>query len=151
MIPIRWRKVLRDLGSNKTRTLLVLLSIAVGVTAIGMVLGSQIIVDESLPEAYAAVNPASGTLFAISTFDDDMVEAIRAMPEVGEAEGRRFVNVRFLTGDGEWRSMQLFAIPDFDDMSINKINSEEGAFPPPERTLVIERDSFRASLGLGDV
>ena len=150
MIPIRWRKVIRDVSSNKTRTLLILLSIAVGVTAIGMVLGSQIIVDESLPEAYAAVNPASGTLFALSTFDDDMVESIVAMPEVGQAEGRRFVNVRFLTSDGEWRSIQLYAVPNFDDITINKLNSEAGAFPPPERTLLIERDSFRDSLGLGD-
>ncbi len=151
MIPIRWRKVIRDVSSNKTRTLLILLSIAVGVSAIGMVLGTQIIVDENLPAAYAKVNPASGTLFAISTFDDDMIEAIVSMPEVGQAEGRRFVNIRFLTSDNEWRSMQLYAIPNFDDITINKINSESGAFPPPERTLVIERDSFRDSLGLGDV
>lgn len=151
MIPTRWRKVMRDLWSNKTRTTLVLLSIAVGVTAIGMVLGSQKIVDESLPEAYAAVNPASGTLYALSTFDDDMVEAIVSMPEVGQAEGRRFVNVRFQTSDGEWRSMQINAIPNFDDITINKLKPQAGAFPPPERSLVIERDSFRASLGLGDV
>ena len=150
MLPIRWRKVIRDIGSNKTRTILILLSIAVGVSAIGMVLGTQIIVEESLPAAYADVNPASGTLFALSTFDDDMIEAITSMPEVGQAEGRRFVNVRFQTTDGEWRSLQLFAIPNFDDITINKLNSEGGAFPPPERTLVLERDSFRASLGLGD-
>jgi putative ABC transport system permease protein len=151
MLPIRWRKVIRDVGSNKTRTILILLSIAVGVSAIGMVLGTQIIVDESLPAAYADVNPASGTLFALSTFDDDMIEAIVSMPEVGQAEGRRFVNVRFQTEDGEWRSLQLFAIPNFDDITINKLNSEGGEFPPPERSLVLERDSFRASLGLGDV
>lgn len=151
MIPIRWRKVIRDVSSNKTRTILILLSIAVGVSSIGMVLGTQLIVDESLPEAYAAVNPASGTLFALSTFDDEMIEAIVSMPDVGEAEGRRFVTVRFLAGDNEWRSMQLYAIPNFDDISINKLKSEEGTFPPPERTLLVERDSFRASLGLGDV
>ena len=45
MIAPRWRKVFRDLWSNKTRTILVLLSIAVGVSAIGMVMGAQNIVD----------------------------------------------------------------------------------------------------------
>src|SRR5690606_911891 len=92
----RWRKVLRDLWSNKTRTLLVLLSIAVGVSAIGMVMGSQLIVDRYLPAAYAAVNPAAGTVFTLTTFDDDLVEVVRAMDEVDEAEGRRVVNVRFM-------------------------------------------------------
>ncbi|MFN2142795.1 MAG: FtsX-like permease family protein [Candidatus Promineifilaceae bacterium] len=147
----RWRKVWRDLWANKTRTILVLLSIAVGVTAIGMVMGAQIIVDESLPAAYAAVNPASATVYSLSTFDEDVVAAIDEMPEVGEAEGRRFTTIRFLTSDGEWRSMQLTAIPDFEDIQINKINAQEGEYPPPERTLVIERGSMTANLGLGDV
>ena len=71
---IRWRKVWRDLWANKTRTMLVLLSISVGVTAIGMVMGAQVIVDQSLPAAYASVNPSDGLIFCISTFDDDMIE-----------------------------------------------------------------------------
>lgn len=133
---------------NKTRTLLVLLSIAVGVTAIGMVMGSQIIVDQSLPEQYTAVNPASGTIFTLTTFDEDMVRAIADMDEVGEVEARRFTTVRFQTKEGEWRNMQLTAVPDFEEMNINKLVSEEGVFPPPEEGLLIERASLDPSLGL---
>lgn len=123
----------------------------VGVSAIGMVLGSQLIIDESLPEAYADVNPAAGTLFTLNTFDDDMVEAIREMSEVEEAEGRRFVNVRFQSEDGTNHSLQLFAIANFDDIRINQLTSESGEFPPPERTLLIERASLADSLGLGEL
>jgi putative ABC transport system permease protein len=129
----------------------VLLSIAVGVTAIGMVMGAQIIVDESLPEAYAAVNPASATIYTLTTFDKELVEAIDAMPEVAEAEGRRYTAMRFLTTDGEWRSLQLTGIPDFEDMQINKIKAQDGQYPPHDRTLSIERASFSPTLGLGDV
>ena len=39
MLSPRWRKVLRDLWINKTRTLLVVLSIAVGVFDVGMIAG----------------------------------------------------------------------------------------------------------------
>lgn len=151
MLSPRWRKVWRDLWSNKTRTLLVLLSIAVGVTAIGMVMGAQRIVDENLPAAYAAVNPASGQTFTLTTFDDTMVESIRRMDEVGEAEGRRYLNVRFLDKAGEWRSLQLYAIPDFDEVTINKIKPQTGEYPPSERKVLIERASFSEALGLGDV
>ena len=148
MIAPRWRKVLRDLWSNKTRTIIVLLSIAVGVTSIGMVMGSQLIVDESLPDQYAAINPASGNIFTITTFDDDMVETIRNMPEVAEAEGRRIVNARFQTDNGEWRNMQFNAIPDFGEITINKLSAEDGVYPPPHKELLIERASFAESLGL---
>lgn len=151
MITPRWRKVFRDVWANKTRTIIVLLSIAVGVSAIGMVMGSQSIVERDLPEAYSAVNPASGTLFALNTFDDNMIEAIRAMPEVGEAEGRRFVVVRFQTENGDWFNLQLYAIPNFDDIGINKITSERGEFPPGERRILIERASLSPSLGLDGV
>jgi putative ABC transport system permease protein len=147
----RWRKVLRDLWSNKTRTILVLLSIAVGVTAIGMVMGSQMIVSRTLPAAYAAVNPASGSIFTITYFDDDQVEAVRAMDEVAQAEGRRVVNVRFLTKDGEWRSLALNALNDYDDITINKIKPQTGAYPPPPREVLLERASIATSLGTGDV
>ncbi|MCB0182929.1 MAG: hypothetical protein KDE31_01625, partial [Caldilineaceae bacterium] len=149
MLAPRWRKVVRDLWSNKTRTILVLLSIAVGVTAIGMVLGAQGIVDRNLPEAYAAVHPSDGLIFCITTFDDDMIKAIEAMPEIESAEGRRFVNVRFLDQAGNWYNMQLNAIPNYEEMDINIVYGETGAFPPPHQSLLIERASLSPSLGLG--
>jgi putative ABC transport system permease protein len=151
MLRTRWIKVLRDLSSNKTRTILVILSIAVGVTALGMVMGAQSIVDESLPEQYAAINPASATLYTLDTFDDDLIEAIEAMPEVAQAEGRRDVLVRFFDKDGVARSIQLTAIPDYEDQGMNIIAPEEGAFPPPDRDILVERASLSPLLGLGDV
>ena len=151
MIAPRWRKVFRDLWSNKTRTVLVLLSIAVGVAAIGMVMGAQSIVDRSLPAAYAATNPASATIFTINTFGDDLVESIEAMPEISAAEARRSVNVRFLTPEEESYTLQLTAVPDFDEIAINKIKPQEGAFPPEERQFLIERASLVPSVGLDDI
>ena len=147
----RWRKVIRDLSSNKTRTVLVLLSIAVGVSAIGMVMGAQNIVDRSLPDAYAAVNPASATMYTFNTFDDEMIQGVEAMSEVAQAEARRTVNVRFRTADDESYSLQLIAIPDYDDVAINKIKPETGEYPPPEKEFLLERASLAASLGLGDM
>ena len=43
MLSPRWRKVLRDLWGNRARTMLVVLSIAVGVFAVGMIAGSQVL------------------------------------------------------------------------------------------------------------
>jgi putative ABC transport system permease protein len=146
----RWRKVLRDLWTNKTRTILVLLSISVGVSAIGMVMGSQIIVDQNLPAAYAAVNPSNAVMFSLDTFGDEMVESVRAMPEIEDAAGLRTTTVRFLTETGEWRNLTLTAVSDYEEMTINKINPQEGAYPPGEREMLLERASLSPVLGLGD-
>ncbi len=151
MIAPRWRKVLRDLWLNRTRTFLVVLSIAVGVAAIGMVAGSQVALTTDLQTTYAQVNPASANIFLLTTFDEDLVETIRSLDEVEEAEGRRYVFVRFRGEGDEWFNLQLTAVPDFNDMRLNKIWPQEGAWPPPEGTVLIERASFQPQLGLGDV
>ena len=40
MLSTRWRKILRDLWGNRMRTILAVLSIAVGVFSVGMIAGS---------------------------------------------------------------------------------------------------------------
>ena len=71
----RWRKVIRDMWGNKSRTALVVLSIAVGIFAIGVVTGSRETVLRVLNESYLATNPASGSII-IDDFGDDLVETI---------------------------------------------------------------------------
>ncbi len=147
----RWRKVLRDLAINKTRTLLVVLSISVGVTAIGMVLGSQTVISQDLPRDFQAINPASATIFTLRTFDEETVAAIADLPGVGQAIGKRLVVSPIKVGEGSWRNLQLYALKDFENIPVNKLTPEEGAWPPPKGTILIERSAFVPNLGFGDV
>jgi putative ABC transport system permease protein len=105
MLSPRWRKVLRDLWGNKIRTLLVVLSIAVGVFAIGMIAGSRVILLRDVAAAYAASSPSSATLYT-AWFDDDLVQVVRHMPGVREAEGRHSIGARLKIGPDEWRPLQ---------------------------------------------
>ncbi len=52
MLKLRWRKVLRDVWSSKLRTVLVVLSIAVGVFAVGTIATSRIILERDLNVDY---------------------------------------------------------------------------------------------------
>jgi putative ABC transport system permease protein len=140
MIGPRWRKVLRDLWVSKTRTILVVLSVAVGVFSIGMVAGSNQILFRDLAQTWLAASPSSATLFT-QPFDDSLVEAVRKVPGVGWAEGRRIVNVRVQV-DGEWKDLQLIAIKDFEDIRLNRFKPETGDYPPKDRELLVERASL---------
>jgi putative ABC transport system permease protein len=141
MLSPRWRKVLRDLWGNKIRTLLVVLSIAVGVFAIGMIAGSRVILLRDVAAAYAASSPSSATLYT-AWFDDDLVQVVRHMPGVREAEGRHSIGARLKIGPDEWRPLQLSAIPDYDAIRVNKLRPVSGAWPPPDRELLLERSSL---------
>ena len=63
MFSPRWRKVIRDLWGNKVRTLLVVLSIAVGVFAVGMITGTQETAVAALDASWNSTSPATITLY----------------------------------------------------------------------------------------
>ena len=143
----RWRKVGRDMWGNKTRTLLVVISIAVGVFAVGLIASTAIILSGQLTSSYLAVNPAHA-IFAASAFDDDLVTTIERMPEVAAADGRSSFFLRVQTSTGEWRDFTMYAIPDYEDQHINIVKPETGAWPPPLEEVVIERNSLPLLEGL---
>ncbi len=159
----RWRKVFRDILQNKRRTFLVVLSIVVGVFAVGTVAHLRAIVSEDMVESYEAANPASAILYTQQAFDDDLVASISRMPKVVEVEGRRSIVVRFQhPQDDTWYPLRLYAVPDYEAMRINILQPElefgpdpgkwpePDVYPPPEREVLIERTSLLlASQGLG--
>src|SRR5512134_885860 len=142
MLNPRWYKVINDLFGNKTRTLLIVLSMAVGLFAIGIILSARTILSEGLASSFAAIHPSSGTIRTIEPFNEDFLEAVRSMPEVQEADARRNVSARVEVAPGEWQNLTLFVIADYNDIRVNKVSSESGAWPPPEREILIERAAF---------
>jgi putative ABC transport system permease protein len=142
MLSPRWRKVLRDLWGNKTRTILVVLSIAVGVFAVGMIGGSRAMLANDLAAANSAANSFSAAITTDEPFDDDLVQTIRHMPGVGDAEGRSTPVFQVSTGPDEWKNTQFNVIPDFDDIRIGKFTSVDGAWPPPRKEVLLERTSL---------
>jgi len=138
------------LWGNKIRTILVVLSIAIGVFAIGMIIGTQVILQEDMNSSYLATDPANAILYP-SGFDQELVYGVRSMPEVREAEGRRSITLRLQVGPDQWRDMNVDVIDDFEDIRLNRVTSEGGAWPPPDKTLLLERASLPlANAGLGD-
>jgi putative ABC transport system permease protein len=138
---LRWRYAWRDLWHHKARTLLVVLSIAVGVFAFGSILGTIATLNRELPLKYVAIAPASATLHT-APFDEAMAGAIRRMPTVAEAEGRLRLRVRYLQDNGEWHDLELLLVEDYTTNAISIIHPYVGQWPPPDRQLLVERNSL---------
>ena len=154
MIGSRWRKIFRDLWRYKVRTIIVVISITAGVSGVGTVAHMYTLMSHDLEQSYAAVLPASATLYTDDSFDDEMVRAVRRLPAVADAEGRRSILLRFRTrSDRPWQVIELFVLPDDGETRISKVRPEEvfepdpkswppGDWPPPRRTIVLERTSL---------
>lgn len=141
MVKPRWRKVLKDLLANKTRTLLVILSIAIGVFAVGTIVGTQILLSRELAISYASVKPASAVLIT-DPFDADFAEVIRQLDSVEDAEARRIVQVRLQVGPDRWTNMSLTVVPDYNDIRLNRITPVTGTWPPSRRSVLLERTAL---------
>jgi putative ABC transport system permease protein len=140
---VRWRKIRGDLGQYRARTALVVASVAIGAFAVGTIAGTDALLRLSLNDGYAATRPAAASIYTATGFDRDLVDVVRAMPGVGEAEGRRSVVVRLLAAGGTSREMLLTALPDFADQRIDLVNLQAGRFPPRRGEVAFERSSLR--------
>jgi putative ABC transport system permease protein len=140
----RWTKVYRDLWSNRSRTILVILSIAIGVFAIGMIAAAQKGLTESLSTQYMDMRPADIVIQTEPMLDEDMVESIRNMRGVKDAEARRTLALRIsLDGKGTtWRDLTLYAFHDYDDQRLYLVRPQDGVWPPEKGQILLERASM---------
>ena len=143
MFSSRWRKVLRGLWKHKVRTFLVVMSIAVGVFAVGVIMTTSTVLSRELSGSYAEIHPASIELYA-SDLDDDIVDAVARMPNVEQAEGRAVHGPRIKIGESEWKNFTLMAVGDYEQLEINRVTPELGTWPPPKREILLERQSLEA-------
>ncbi len=146
----RWRKVLADLWGNKTRTLLVVASIAVGVFAIGVITATYVMLKADLNLSYASSNPANVALMT-TPLNDDMVDIIRRMDEVGDAEAFTTASLRLQTGPDSWKTLTLYAFPDYEARKIHRLLSPVGATAPADREIILEHKTLAAlNAAIGD-
>lgn len=146
-----WRKVFRDLWGERARALLVVLAIAVGLTAFLAVLSTFAILRRELNSGYLATNPASAVLLT-DVVDDELLASVVARDDVEDADARRVLTGKFRTGPGETCALVLFVIRDFEHLRISTLDPEEGEWPPAPGSVLLERDAFQvAKSRIGDV
>ena len=81
----RWDKILHDIWSNRTRSLLVIVTIAIGIAVVGMINNTVRMLKRDLFGQYADRNPASAVIYG-QPFPRSLDEAVDGMREVEIAE-----------------------------------------------------------------
>jgi len=135
----RWSKVFSDLWDDKTRTALVVASIAAGVFAVGMIITAFVVLSEDINSNYAAANPVNVEISS-SPFYTDLVRIIQKMPDVEDVEGRQVIPIRARKGSEVWQALSLVGIKDFDQLTINQLRTIEGTQAPGRGEMVVSKD-----------
>jgi putative ABC transport system permease protein len=139
-----WQKVLADLWINKSRTLLVVASITVGVFAIGALTSNYVILSEDIGVSYASAQPANIEVVT-DPFDENLVKTVENIPGVLDAEGRHLLTVRTSLDGKSWQTLDIVAAEDFQDAQINLLTPGEGMMVPEDRQLMVREDIMNSS------
>jgi putative ABC transport system permease protein len=147
----RWNKIIHDIWDNKSRSLLVIFTLAIGIAAVGMINNTARMMKRDLFGGFANTNPASISL-SISPFPKELASSVTALRAVELAEATRTVPAFTRDSKAVRHYLQMVAVPDFRNIQINRISVEEGATEPGLRDILLERSTAQGlRLSLGDM
>jgi len=173
VIPPRFIKVLRDLTSNKSRTMLVILSIAVGIYAIAAILGARQVLMREFEDGFDASKKfsISYTINDSSERVEGVLRQIEARDDVLGVSGRRMVSAAFTQIPESMTDAEaLSRLPDPDEekivMNIQATSDAEFSYgsevnhffslghrtwPPGSQDIIIEASALQVfDLQIGD-
>jgi len=151
VIAPRWRKVFRDIGDTPLRTALAVVAMAAGAFGVTMILTSYSILKRELKTTYSDTRPASAVLVLDGEgVSDALIDSVRHMPNVRDAEARPVISGRLRVGKDQWVPLTLYVVRDFRDIRLDRFTPDAGAWPPGDGEVLIERSSLsvaRAAIG----
>ena len=138
---VLWQKVLLDLWGNKGRTILVVLIIAFGAGAIGMIIGIRNLVIPGMQEIWTSSHPAMLNLFVGPPVGEDEILALKREDGVAQIEALSNTTIEWrLSPQSEWKQGGLTARADYHHQTLNTLDLTRGAWPEG-KTLSVEDGS----------
>jgi putative ABC transport system permease protein len=138
-----YKKIIRDLTKDKSKNLLLILAVAVGVFGIGTIVGAYAVVSREMKANYLGTHPASATIETEGTFiTTETVEEVKNLPGIKEAERHATVTAAMKI-NGRWHPMLLFVKDNFGYCRTNTVYHSSGENSPPELTMLVERTALQ--------
>ncbi|HRJ58052.1 MAG TPA: ABC transporter permease [Anaerolineales bacterium] len=131
MISSRWKKVWADFWSNRGRTFLTIITIAVGAFAVGFNNNLGLYMNESMDGDYLSANPSEAEVYAYP-LNDDLVKAAKEIPGVDTVEGYSSVGARIVRNDGTYVQISFTAVEDPNDLTLNLLKPALGETSVPK-------------------
>lgn len=124
---VLWDKVWFDLWHRKARTVLAVLSIAVGVFAIGAIFGLTDQLLSGMNEAHQSVAPSHLNIVLRQFIDRETAESLTDIPGVSGVEPMNIATVRYKTApDAPWQPATAVARDDYENQTFDWLVLKEG-------------------------
>ena len=144
-------KVWFDLWGDKSRTLQVVMVIALGSIAIGLVIGGRNLIDESVTTSYIAAEPSHIKLSVSPPVTKSQLEGIEKIEGIAQAEGLLTGGIEWrLSENDEWQSGFIKGRDDYNAQLMGPEGLRDGVFPGRNEVGVGMISVGDASIFVGD-
>jgi putative ABC transport system permease protein len=127
---VLWDKVWRDLWENKGRTIQVVLIIAVGTFAIGMIIGTRQFMITGMQTVWRLSAPATVYLWADPGVDEETIDGLAEIDGVTAVEGIAQTGIEWRRApDQAWQPAGLSARADYGEQTLTKYELISGSWP----------------------
>ncbi|MBQ6519305.1 MAG: FtsX-like permease family protein [Anaerolineaceae bacterium] len=130
------KKIFYDFRSNPSRSALVILSIFVGLFAVGMIMTLWICIPSDLRIGYERSNPAN-IYFRLSPFDNSLIRSVQNWDNVKDAMGMSVATLRAYDSEGTLKKIIVQAVSD-DTWPVNHIDVLQGSWPLRDGEAAVE-------------
>ncbi len=148
---VLWDKVWRDLWENKGRTIQVVLIIAVGTFAIGMIIGTRQFMISGMQFVWGMSSPATIYLWTSPGIDEDGLAALGRVDGVTAIEGIAQAGIEWRLAPGDpWQPAGLSARRDYDEQILSTYELINGEWPHKKFFAVGQGGDTAYGIDLGD-
>lgn len=146
-----WKKLWADLWHHKARTILATLSIAVGVLALGFILGMMDQLSPTWNKVHRSIVPHHIYMGLSRPIDRDTVDALRHIDGVAGIEPMSERAIRYRRAPDEpWRDGVLMMRDDYEHQRYNLLQLKAGTWPRHNTVDIDFRSAESLGLDLGD-
>ncbi len=141
MISTLWIKVWHDVWANRLRAALVVLSLMVGIFAVGLTGGSRVILQREMNRSLQAVSP-SDFFISVEHFNQAALQSLSGTEGVQRVETRALMNTQVRGENGQLLNLTLYALPDDGYFEMDRLLPYAGQSLPALGELVLERGAL---------
>lgn len=124
------QKIRRDLWQYKARTLLIIMSIAVGVMAVGMITTSNYLLTTRMKDSHISSNPSHAWLYIRGSVDDAAIRSLARTEGVAQMEGFAEIGIRWKANlEDEWQDASIIMLADYENQLFDQLTLLDGGWP----------------------
>ena len=146
-----WYKILADARLNKTRHILAIINLAIGVFCLGSLTSMLDLQLSKMDAAHSNSQPSQINLLLRSDADLSWLELIKNLPDVAGLDTLTPITVAFrLPGQTDWNSATVMIRPDYNNQRFDKTTLESGNWPSADNIAVENLSAEANSLTIAD-